>query len=385
MKFSIQPQSVRQREVNYYELSAVFFALLLSYAAKFTEFFEFDFVMLGWGAVSLYALCRIRWALLAIPAIFHVVLFLAYAVGVAFVSLNSTEFEYARVLLTSFVLAGLVFALLIEKSSVNFIDRELPGFGVFLIYAGPLMIAAWALFVYMEGKSVGGSVVKEYGGANYLTSADLLAMFSLTVLGSRDTTVKLNLFYFSVTSVALVMLGSRASALIFCVSYLFCLGRFKRRGRFFLIAGLLLVLGAIGSLIISDQTDLFFRFRVLSDLGADESLNARQELLNNHIANVATRTECIFLPCTPSTGDYVHSIISVHQYFGVAGVIAIGLIIFLTLIYMVKFRKFFLPGLFVYVALNMFFARAWISLVFPVLIGMSLFFSIRVLSKKARR
>ncbi|MFS2162732.1 hypothetical protein [Variovorax sp. Varisp62] len=373
------PLDAKQLGQDYFDLAIVFFVLLVSYAVKFAELVELDVVVVGWTAVMLYALYRVRLSLFFIPAIFYLVLFLAYLSGAVFVPLNPAELEYGRVLLTSFILSTLVFGLMIKKNGASGIAAGSSLSARWIPYLGLIAITAWTIFVYTEGKNIGGSVVKEYGGANYLTSSDLLAMFSLSVLGSRNISTKESLIFFAISVMALIFLGSRASLLIFCVAYIFCVGQIRGRNKLIIFFGVLLIAVALGLAVQSDESDLFFRFKTLYDLGGDESLTAREVFFSSYVSTIDQRVECLFLPCMPASGDYVHSIISVHQYFGIAGVVAIAFLLALVLMYYLKFRNFLLPGLFFYVCINMFFARAWVSLVFPVFIGMLLFFATKVL------
>lgn len=378
MKYPFNVEQSDQVGSDYFDLAIVFLMLLVAYAVKFAELIDLDVVVVGWMAVALYVLYRVKLNLIFIPAVFHLVLFVAYSIGIAFVPLNPLEFEYGRVVLTSFILSTLVFGLMIKKNNSRFPARGSLK-GRWITYLGLVAITVWTIFVYIQGKSIGESVVKEYGAANYLTSADLLAMFSLAVLGSRNVSARESLVFFAVSVVALVFLGSRASLLVFCFSYLFCIKQLQRRSKLIIFLGALLIAGVIGYVIQNDESDLFFRFKTLYNLGADESLSGREAFFSNYLSTIGQRVECLFFPCMPASGDYVHNLISVHQYFGIAGVMAVASLLLFALIYFLKFRFFLLPGLFAYVSANMLFARAWVSLVFPVFIGMLLFFSTRVL------
>lgn len=370
---------------DYFDLAMVLLVLLVAYAVKFAELVELDVVVVGWIAVLFYALLQVRLRLFFVPAIFYFLLFLAYLTGTVLVPRNPPELEYARVILTSFILSTLVFGIMTKKYTALGLASGSSLRARWIVYFGIIAVAAWAMFVYIEGKELGGSVVKEYGGANYLTSSDLLAMFSLVVLGSRNVSKKESLIFFSISVMALLFLGSRASLLVFCVAYAFCVNEISRKGKLIILLGVFFIVLAIGFAVQGDDSDLFFRFKTLYDLSGDESLAARDAFFSNYLSTIGQRVECLFLPCMPASGDYVHNIISVHQYFGIAGVIMIAVLLLLAFLYYVKFRDLLLPGLLFYVSVNMIFARAWVSLVFPVFIGMLLFFASKILASNKRK
>ena len=378
MKFLKNTKRLNQFVSDYFDLALVFFVLLASYAIKFANIIELDLVIVGWISVVLYAMYKVKINSFIFTAVFYVVLLLAYSSGIAFVSLNPNDFEYGRVIFTSFILSALVFGLMVEKKSISNIPIKKSSRDRWFVYFGLIAITIWSIFVYIEGKNTGGSVIKEYGGANYLTISDLLAMFSLAVLGSKNISTKESLIFFVISLVALGLLGSRASLLVFCCAYIFCLKQIPIKNKLFIFFAVSLIIISFIYVVQNEESDLFFRLKTLYDFGNDESLVGREFLFSSYLSTIAQRSECLLLPCMPAPGDYVHNIISVHQYFGIFGILAVLVLVLFAFIYLMRFQFFILPGLFFYASINMLFARAWVSLIFPVFIGMLLFFTAQV-------
>ena len=117
--------------------------------------------------------------------------------------------------------------------------------------------------------------------------------------------------------------------------------------------------------------------QTFQDLGGDVSYAERNMQIDNFIERYSNDLSCYFVPCRPPTGEYVHNILSLVQYFGILG----GVLMSIGGYYLVRaWRKGWRPKLlpvFVFALCQFLFFRPWVSIVFPVLVAYvvsSLFF-----------
>ena len=350
------------------EIAFLFFLLLFTYFIKFSNFVDFDFTPVGWSVFAIHTLIRVKLRVIFKVGVLHLVLLIFYAVGVH-MSDQPDGWVYGRVIITSFFLTSAVLGLLTGsvRVSLNSVLELLSNrFFIFSCYA---LLAYWAIFILNIHEIAGAYLVKDYGGANYLTTSDLLAMYSLVLIGSTRTNIIESVAFALITIVVLALLGSRASIVLFVFCYLLSIKKFNIKRK--IIAALLLIPAVVYGLsfVLRDEFGLFFRFNTIFALNDDESRGARSELMSIYFRNLIEDPACVFLPCHPVIGGYVHNILSVHQYFGLIVWVAL-LVIFLASIIRVNvyFRAPYF-SLLIYSFVQVLFFRSWVSLVFPVFLA----------------
>ncbi|HMW48063.1 MAG TPA: hypothetical protein PKC70_07170, partial [Cellvibrionaceae bacterium] len=201
------------------EVAFLFYLLLVTYFIKFSNFVDFDFTFVGWFLFSVYALIRIRLRVILWIGVFHLVLSFFYFSGLHLDGQDEGG-VYGKVLLTSFFLTSTTFGFLsgeVRGYKISFFDIFYSRFFIYLCYG---LLTYWVIFIFNASSFLGDHLVKDYGGANYLTTSDLLAMFSLALIGSNRTSIFESICFALITIVALVLLGSRASMALFAACYL---------------------------------------------------------------------------------------------------------------------------------------------------------------------
>ena len=365
------------------EVAFLFYLLLLTYFIKFSNFVDFDFTVVGWFLFSIYALIRIRLRVILWIGVFHLVLSFFYFSGLHLDDQGDGG-VYGKVLLTSFFLTSTTFGFLsgeVRGYKISFFDIFYSRFFIYLCYG---LLVYWVIFIFNASSFLGDYLVKDYGGANYLTTSDLLAMFSLALIGSSRTSLFESICFALITIVALVLLGSRASMTLFAACYLVAIKNLslpkKLAGSLFFVFALFL-----GLIFIENaESGLFYRFNSIFTLGDDDSSFARSELFSKYFDNLFANPICFALPCPPAAGNYVHNILSVHQYFGLMVFLVILSLLLLSFLQIKSYFSGPFFALLAYSFIQVLFFRSWVSLTFPIFLALILlsFTQLKAKSKK---
>lgn len=353
------------------KLAALLFFLLFTYFAKFSNLASVDATMIGWMLVSIYALLKVNNFILIKSSSVYIGLLLFYLFGF-YTSSAAADADYEKHILTFIFFTPLVMQYLKDGSDFEY-EVNSSYFNVMMLNAIYLCVAFWILFVVYASQSMGDFVVSEYGGANYLTTSDLLAMMTLAIIGSRKINFFHSLIYLGITLIALALLGSRASIALFLLSYFFSLDR-KYWIKSIVFAVIFIGVVLIIYRIIEDfEGEMFYRLKTIFDLADDESKEGRAFFFSNHLDHIASNPACFIIPCHPTPGDYVHNIFSIHQYFGLPIQLIVFYLIAVAVIKLLNgYSTIFLP-LFIYVLTQSMFFRSWHSLTFPVFVAFLLF------------
>lgn len=332
-------------------------------------------VEIGWLLLSLILLGAFHPKSWAVVVIFYLCLLFFFLLGAAFDNAAATNMSYLRTLASWTVFSALLFATL-RYPSRRF--TGIPRARIPLRLAqllGILVILFWSIGSLREISE--GSVVdfREITGQNYLVVADLFAMTAIAFLLRPGISAPVYLLVAGSTLVALFFLSSRTSLVFFPIALLFTVGRQVRLSVFLLVALPSLVASSV-YFVNQIGTDTFNMARVtaLFDLSSDESATARSQFRENTLTRLDQSPSCLIVPCHPTQGMYDHSILSVVEFFGLAGIWFLLIAIAACAYYWRRiYASWYLP-LFVYCLLSLAFSRAWVSAAFPV--GVALLFDV---------
>jgi len=350
------------------KLGLVLFLLLFVYFVKFSNLVPIDATIVGWMLISIYASFRVDNKILLLSAVVYVGIVLFYFLGF-YTSVEAVDADYEKNILSFAFLTALVIEYRKNSTESSFsLESKISNLFILNVIYG--FVALWVLFILNASQTLGDYVVSEYGGANYLTTSDLLAMLTLTVIGSRKINFINSLVYLGITMIALALLGSRASIVIFLLSYMFALERkYLIKSIFFgfIFFSMIFVVYRFAD---DFEGDVFFRMKTIFDLAGDESKEGRSFLFDSYLNSIFSNPYCFAFPCHPTPGDYVHNIFSIHQYFGMPIFLISLYVIADAVLRLVNGRaNTFLP-LFIYVLSQSLFFRSWHSLTFPVLVAL---------------
>lgn len=350
------------------KLGIVFFLLLFVYFVKFSNLIAIDITIVGWMLLLMYSIFRVENKILILSAFVYIGILLFYFLGY-YTSTDAADADYEKNILSFAVLTALVIEYRRNSLESSFsIESKISN--VTILNVVYFFVAIWIVFILNASQTLGDYVVSEYGGANYLTTSDLLAMLTLVVVGSRKINFVNSLIYLGITIFALALLGSRASIILFLLSYMFSLERkYLFKSMFF---GLVFLSMIFVIYRFADDFDgnMFFRLKTIFDLAGDESKEGRSFLFDNYLTGIFSDPYCVVFPCHPVPGDYVHNIFSIQQYFGLPIFLLSLYVIADAVLRLIKgSASTFLP-LFIYVLSQTIFFRSWHSLTFPVLIAL---------------
>ena len=356
------------------EIGLFLFWVTVVYFVKFSQLFDFDFTIVGWSIISLYAILRVKPGVFILSGLIHSILYLFYIIGIYFTG-QQEDSDYGKSLAISFVIVAYVLGVLTGTTRFNkskFIDAVTSSKMIYFVY---ILIVIWVVFIYTESGLVGGSVVSSYGGLNYITTSDLLAMSALAIIGSNRTSYKESLIFALITLIALILLGSRISIVCFIICYLVSAKNINIRAKFAIAFSFLAILIFMINSINKADDELFYRFNTLYELDGDLSVIGRTEMVSSYLNNMYENPVCIIVACPPIAGNYVHNIISIHQYFGLITFLLIFLLYVISIIKYLRRKDAEIAGLLAYVFVLTLIARSWASLVFPVALAIIIYIS----------
>jgi hypothetical protein len=325
-----------------------------------------DPIQIVWALIVIVALPFVsKKSLLAAFALFAW-LAVWYAIGLAKSDFRDEDILLARLFITFPLLASLTaFYLLGEKGTP---ERK----SIYLEVIILALLAVWVVFIFQEQNYV-AYAVRAYGATNYLTISDLVAMLVLVTVSGRQLPLWLRGGWMLLGLMTCLLLGSRTTMVVLGASLLFGtlvsakMGVWGKILAFFAASALLITTVAIFTSSFNES--ITYRFLTFENLAGDESLDWRSMFFGDYIRGIQEDVSCVVLACFPSAGEYVHNIFSVHQYFGMGGLIMLGLAgIVLFRAFLRGWKPGSLPLLF-FCVVELVTARSWVSLVFPIFVG----------------
>jgi hypothetical protein len=368
-------------------LKVVFSFLLISYSLKSANvtLLGIDLVLLVWLLFSLYLSSIIKEKSVIIAALIYSILACFYILGDMRSSNSDETLGYIRIFPTGFILAAIISEKLNKISRTSLVRGFLfvNKIDIFMLTA----IVYWIVFI-AKAQSVVDYAVREYGATNYLTISDLLALLCLLVIGDSKNNIITRGAWLVAGLVAMMMLGSRASVIVFGFIALLSISIVNLDNRYKLsikhiITSLILIILIIYSFFYIFNETITYRMETLIDLGNDQSAMSRNILLEIYLSSISTDPTCLIIACQPPIGNYSHNIFSIIQYFGFVGII---LIISGSILIGLAFSKGWKPWgitIFAYSLIQLIFFRAWTSMIFPIIIAY-LIFAFLFLSKKIK-
>ncbi len=297
-------------------------------------------------------------------------LMLFYATGVAFDDRGLATSAYYRTILTWFIFSALLFACLrLDLRRLNRSPRA-PRLVKFIHFFSILAFSGWASVALRDLNS--GVVVdfRDVTGAGYLTLSDSFALLSLAYLCRDKLAAWEFVVVFGLSVVVIILLGSRTTLAFYPFAVAFLIGRHVS---FRATLAWSAVLGAGAFYWLKDSLDFesgaFFRLNTLFSFADDESASVRDGIRDQMLDRINDNPECLFLACHPEQGWYDHSVLSVVQHFGFAGIVFLIGSIFLGLVKFRYFRKQWYFPIFIYCAVALLLSRAWVTVVFPVFVA----------------
>jgi len=352
--------------------NAVLF-LLLSYWAKFSyeTIFGLDPVLVAWAVLTGTALLILQAVPLLLSGVVHITLIALYLIGSMSASLLVGALDFTRNILTSFVFAALTAGCLSCRSKTSISPLTLQT-GRLSVKTGICAVGLWTAMIVLRSGEVGGfEALKDFGGANYLMIANLLAVFALLTLHFQLVTLPWRVSFFILTVIALVFLGSRAAMVAFALAAIFFINDGKPVLKRLAAAALTVVAISCVVVVLFETVDesLLRRFASFQDFDSDESRLARSGYLEAYFQRVSIDPGCWFYPCREEGPTYIHNILSVQQYFGLVGTVII-LLLFVVFCAAVR-RGYRIPckSLFVYSLFLQCLSHSWVHLTFPIIVG----------------
>lgn len=362
----------------YQNAKLIFGTMFLAYALKSAEVLVagMDPVLLFWAIWAVLIVFIVNRAVLLTGMAFYILCAMVFMLG----DLRTDDSaEYVRLFPSFFVLTSIFSVCLIYSSD------QFSGLG--RRFANPLgygilfLIFYWVYFIG-QAQFLSDNAVREFGAENYLTLSDLLSFFCLAAIAESKKSTWMMIVWFFAGLFALMMMGSRASVLLFVFAIFISRvinsdkASIKNLVKNFILPLLVLLVSVILFFTLFEES-VTYRMQTFQDLGGDVSYAERNMQIDEFLDRYAGDLSCYFAPCRPPTGEYVHNILSLVQYFGILG----GVIMIIGGFYLVRaWRKGWRPKLlsiFVFALCQFLFFRPWVSIVFPVLVAYvvsSLFF-----------
>ncbi|WP_417776490.1 hypothetical protein [Stutzerimonas xanthomarina] len=344
------------------------------YFLKFTELVAgFDTVLYSWILLSIVFIGRFQ----AFSSVIFVCLFCL--ISLVYYWLNIVLFGSS-----SFVLSNILMFLVLGGLVSIFLSRSVSKYeyilSLLLNFSFVALVVVSLLFIVLSGNHFSFYLGAQYKNS-YLILSDILALFTICFFVSSQSWVKFLVGAFG--GVLVMLLGSRSTMVFMFVSlaiyfpFLFHVSR--SREKIIYTTLLLLSLCAV-SWYVYENIEMFYRFQSLLSLREDSSFLARQELKEFFFRSLTGRPSCFLFGCgTKVQGEYVHNYLSIWQFFGLP--LFFGTVLFLCSVSLclVKYTSRYqrVVPLFVFCALQLFFSRSIVGIVYPVLIGVSsyVFFS----------
>jgi hypothetical protein len=330
-------------------------------------------IELIWFLLLLLVVVAVRQkAIFAVSAI-YLVFAVFYTTGIFFDDRGTATLAYFRTILVWCILSILVYGVLTQNTRA-ILRVRLKLFKVHrLHFAAIFLVAAWS-FVALRDLNAGLVIdYRDFTGAGYLTLSDTFAMFSISYL-CRD---KLPSWEFAVvlglSLLVIFLLGSRTTLAFYPFSVAFLIGK-----RVSLLGAFGWSVALLGGAYywLKDSLDVesgaFFRVQTFFSTEVDESARVRDLFREDMLKYFNENPECFIVSCHPEQGHYDHSVLSVVQHFGFAGLVfLVGVIAVTALNFRFFKQQWFLPIL-VYCAISLVMSRAWLSVTFPVFLALIL-------------
>lgn len=340
-------------------------------------------VVTAWAIVAALSAPLFQRKVFVASVLFFLWLFLWFLLGWLNSGVREEDASLARVFL-SFALYAAITGLYLAGDA----DAKLPR-SKLLEGLALLLLTGWVVFIYREQAYV-EYAVRAYGANNYLTISDLVAVLVLVTVFGRKLPLWFRGAWIVMGLLTCLLLGSRTTLVALGASLLIgalVVGRVGAGRRLLAFFGVVSVLVA-GVLFFLGNFDesVTYRFQTLFDLHGDASLAGRDMLFDSYLRRMQDDPMCLFLPCFPDLGNYAHNIFSLHQYFGLGGIAAILFASFaLVRALMLGWTPPIVPLLF-FCVVEVVLARAWMSIVFPILVGYvlaAIYFLVNTSSSKA--
>lgn len=358
------------RETTLQRLWLAIALMLLAYGAKSADITlaGLDPVLLLWGLLALPTLKYFKKRAFFLTLNTWLLLAAMFLIGFGISEGDESEAGTARIFLSFVVVSTYFTAYFCAPATQIATTRQKPLWEL----AFMLALSAWIYLIYREQFYV-SYAVRAVGATNYLTLSDLLAILTILAISRERLDWKIKSAWLIVGITGVLLLGSRATIVFLTVSIL---AGFLIENRESLAIRVAKVIAALATLLacgwafvsLFDQT-ITYRLTSLGEMSGDESYQGRSLFLKNYFDGIAAEPSCLVLPCFPAYGEYVHSILSVHQYFGLPGLLiaATGLVLIISA--RLKGWQPAAPILLIFTIISLIFARPWISFVFPVYVS----------------
>lgn len=312
------------------------------------------------------------------------VLSVFYFLGAARQGFSVESLGYAKYILTTFVFSSSIFWLSIRRPKKRRLD--LWRISVMFQRIALAVLFVWTIWSIEMISAMDIVDNRDVVGYSYLTVSDILAMLSLVMLARKGIRAYEFAIILSVTFYILAFLGSRASIVVFFVAAM--LAASVRGGgiKYYTSMVVILVLGcALAFYYLVENLDVFSRLNTLLNLGTDESLLTRLEFVNTFIYRLSDDVTCLLIPCQPEPGRYFHGLLSLIEYFGVAGLLVILSMFGFFAVRPRMFLSQWYSGLFIYALISSLMFRAWVSPVYAAVFAIMMILFASVLTNISSR
>lgn len=351
-------------------VSTLLLVIFIQYFLGTVLFQNVPIIELIWLILLITLFIFVRMKSISLVALIYLIFSIFYTTGIAFDSQGLATSSYYRTILTWFIFSALALSCLtldfryLSGGWRSFSKLHLAHFVAIVAFSG------WAIIALQDLNAGLLTDFRDVTGGGYLTLSDAFSLLSLAYL-CRD---KLPSWEFTLvlalSVVVIFLLGSRTTLVFYpFAAALLVVRQVSFRGAI----GWAAFLSGAAFYWLKDSVDLqggaFFRFNTLFSFDNDQSATVRAEIREQLIDRMNDNPQCFVLACHPEQGWYDHSIFSVVQYFGLAGIILlIGGVVLPIVNFRYILRQWYFP-IFVYCVAGLLFSRAWVSVVFPVFIA----------------
>lgn len=352
---------------SYRSYWVVLLTLTIAYYLKSAEISitDFDPVLLSWLIIAATLTLSIRKKAIWLNIITYIFLLLPFLAGLKSIDFRTEDVALSRIFM-SFVVLSSITSLYLTNKTPPLSKSLVPEIVLFVLLSGAIF------FIYKEQTYI-EYAIRAYGATNYLTLSDLIATLVLVTVFCRLSPKWLRGILIGAGLITCLLLGSRATMVALAAALIFGVAiapTIRLRTKVAGVSGLFLIIIS-GTAFFLTNFDETATYRLLSfrDFSNDASAIARGQFLQDHIQTVRENSWCIVSPCFPPPGEYIHNALSIHQYFGLAGmfVFLFGLLVLLKALH-IGWRPPALP-LLIFCLMELFVARAWTSVIFPVTTG----------------
>jgi hypothetical protein len=355
------------------QITSLFFIVWVQYFLGTLFLKDVPIIPLIWAILFFSTIFVVRSRHIIVVIIIYSVFSVFYATGLLFDSTGNATLAYYRIILI-WTISSCLIAGIISGGARIFLDGN---FSTFLTqkihFSAIVLLAAWAVFALRDLNA--GVVIdhRDIAGTGYLTLSDTFALFSVAYLCREKMPSWEFALVLGLSFTIIFLLGSRTTLLFYPIAVVFLVG--KHTSLFGAVAWIFaFIFGAY--YWAGDSIDLesgaFFRAQTLFALEADESARVRGQIREQMFARFNESPECFIISCQPEQTHYEHSVLSVIQYFGLAGII---FLIVSCAVLVAKFRFFWRQWYFpilVYCTISLLLSRAWITVTFPVFLAIIL-------------